>query len=160
MGFLRFLQVSLFRPAARPVARRPRVLMSDPQLTGIWTALQKEYFPDRTDILEYTIGWSTRRQRRTLGSCNFIRRRVKVAKEMRDPRAEKWLAPLLYHEMCHAILGEEVGRCGTKRAWHGPAFKKLEARHPEIEAMNEWIKTGGWLSAVRSDRARSKHRMR
>ena len=159
MRLFKYFQLPIFGRTTRPVVRRTRSLASDPKLTQIWADLQQKYFPERNDILSYTIGWSTRRQRRTLGSCNFLRRRVKVAKEMQDPRAERWLAPLLYHEMCHAVLGEHVGKCGTKRAWHGPAFKKLEARHPDIEPMNEWIKSGGWLSAVRSDRARTKHRL-
>jgi hypothetical protein len=62
---------------------------------------------------------------------------------------------VLYHELCHAVIGEGVHLSGGKRQWHGQQFRELEARHPDIEAMNYWIRSGGWAMAVRSNRARS-----
>ena len=35
-------------------------------------------------------------------------------------------------------------------------FRELENRHPLIAALDQWVKSGGWLHAVLSDRARSR----
>jgi hypothetical protein len=56
--------------------------------------------------------------------------------------------------LCHAVIGEEVHVSGGRRQWHGAEFRRLEARHPDIEAMNAWIRSGGWAMAVRSNRTR------
>ena len=85
---------------------------------------------------------------------------MSVAKEMAHPEAAHWIPALLYHEMCHAVLGQDVGQRGTKRTWHGQKFRELEARHPQSKDLDHWIKSGGWLHVVRSARAktsRSKH---
>jgi hypothetical protein len=84
-----------------------------------------------------------------------------VARELFEPAASRWIAAVLYHEMCHAVIGLEVHRSSTgKRQWHGAQFRRLEARHPDIAALNVWISTGGWAMAVRSNRARLAWRAR
>lgn len=133
---------------------------SDPQLARIWEALIVEYFPDEPRLREYRIIWSKRRQLRTLASCNIDSFRVRVAQELDHPRHHCWLAPLLYHEMCHAVLGDSVRQKGEKARWHGPEFRALEKRHPEIPELDKWIRSGGWSSAVRSHRAREAHAKR
>lgn len=125
-----------------------------PQLTVLWAALIRHYFPDRTDLLEYSLHWSLRRQKRTLASCNIVRHKVLVAQELKHPDYERFLPALLYHELCHAVLGLSI-RSNGKTPWHGREFKALECRHPEIEHLNNWIKTGGWRQAVRRHRGRS-----
>ena len=147
------------KPSSKP-PRHINAAISAPELEAIWLQLVGRFFPDREDIRSYTIRWSSRRQRRVLASCHIGRRVVKVAQELRDPSHQKWLEPLLYHEMCHAILGKEVERRGKKRAWHGNKFKELESRHPEIKALDAWIRSGGWTSAVRSHRAKASHAKR
>lgn len=121
---------------------------SDPLLYDLWLTLRKEYFPERSDIDGYQIVWSTRDQKRTLASCSLNRNKVRVAKELNAPALQHLLPPLLYHEMCHAYLGRSVSR------YHGREFKELEERHPQTPYLKEWIKKGGWRSAVRSDRSR------
>ncbi len=128
--------------------------VSDPTLRSFWETLVTSRFPERTDLLAYTVTWSTRRQRRTLASCCVPKQRVVVAKELNRPEHSQWLEALLYHEMCHAVLGANVGVHKGKHAWHGPRFRNLERMHPGITALNAWIKQGGWARAVRSDRAR------
>ncbi len=76
------------------------------------------------------------------------------------PECAAYLPALIYHEMCHAVLGDKVGRAGSKRMWHGPAFRQLEKRHPDIEKLDLWIKKGGWSKAVRSFRAKQYHKAR
>ena len=123
-----------------------------PELFQLWSTVRREYFPDRPELDQYLVTWSRRRQRRTLASCHVRRKEVHVAKELRDPLFTKHLPALLYHEMCHAALGEEVGYHKGKRAWHGPRFRALEQRHPGISELDAWIRAGGWAYAVRRSR--------
>lgn len=80
---------------------------------------------------------------------------------MDHPNVHPWLYPLLYHEMCHAFLGDDVPAMRNgKKAWHGKKFKDLEQRHPQMRAFDKWVKEGGWLTAVRSHRTRTAHARR
>lgn len=151
------LQLSLLRKLVKQKvpARSPRVgLRSDPALSAIWNDLLQKYFPERGDLKSYTVGWSNRSQKRVLASCSPRQRRVRVARELKYPQYQEWLEPLLYHELCHAVIGEQVVRHAGKRCWHGAEFKALEKRHPKTEQLNLWIGSGGWRAAVRSDRAK------
>ncbi len=123
-------------------------------LRTFWQSLAEEFFPEHPHILHYQVRWSQRKQKRTLASCLTERRVVTVARELNYPEHQVWLKPLLYHEMCHAVLGREVSRTKRGYAWHGPEFKALERRHPLIPIFDAWVKAGGWARAVRSDRAR------
>jgi hypothetical protein len=123
-------------------------------LESIWIRLRWEYFPDRADLDTYQMEWSTRKQKRVLASCNIRNRRIRVARELLEPSAVRWLEAVVFHEMCHAVLGYDVSRAGGKRQWHGKEFRALEMLHPEIPALEQWIRSGGWHSAVRSNRAR------
>jgi hypothetical protein len=78
-----------------------------------------------------------------------------VARELFEPAACRWIAPVIYHELCHAVLGDSIVTASGKRAWHGREFRELEARHPDIAALDLWIKSGGWAMAVRSARTRA-----
>ena len=140
--------------------RTVTTITSDDRLQLLWGNVQREFFPERTDLLEYTVGWSKRRQKRTLASCNIKQLRIVVAKELNHPNYNCWLEPLLYHEMCHAVIGMGVERSHGKRRWHGREFKQLERRHPQMAALDLWIKSGGWRHAVRSDRSRAVHARR
>lgn len=142
----------VFATATPAIQKRGK---SDEFLLTVWKNLRREFFPDHAHIDEYTVAWSARPQKRVLASCNIRRRRIVVAQELFEPTAARWIAPVLYHEMCHAVIGEGVHLSQSgKRLWHGRQFRQLEARHPDIEAMNAWIATGGWAMAVRSHRAR------
>jgi hypothetical protein len=135
--------------------RRPNIVISDPHLTALWVSLGTKYFPEKSELSSYAVRWSTRRQKRVLGSCNMTKKIISIARELKSPEHHIWLEALLYHEMCHAVLERSVSRRGRKILWHGPEFKSLEARHPGIEALDHWIKSGGWKSAVLSNRART-----
>lgn len=140
--------------------KRIRTFPDAPELKRIWTSLQYEYFPREPEIGLYTVCWSRRRQLRTLASCNSSRRRVNVARELNRPDCEKWLPPLLYHEMCHAVLANHAKASGCDISFHGREFKQLEKRHPMMREFNRWIRSGGWLHVVRSDRAKEAHARR
>ena len=123
-------------------------------LRGIWLHIRKVYFPDRADLDSYEIRWSPRRQRRVLASCCISKQRVVVARELNRAEHARWLPALIYHEMCHAFFGDRVEKNANRRLWHGPEFRALEQRHPEIKDLDHWIRSGGWHKAVLSDRER------
>lgn len=164
MRLPRLRLLSLFRKKTKTRVRRKRRVVSapvsDPKLLSIWYQLRQQYFPSLPDLDSYTVAWSSRRQKRVLGSCHIQKKKVLVARELMPLECEIWLSPLLYHEMCHAALGANVERYKGKRAWHGPEFKALEARNSECEKLHAWISSGGWTKAVRSARARSAHASR
>ena len=146
------------RKTRAPRKRKPQV--SDPALKEIWNSLIADYFPTAEHLRNYTVVWSKRNQIRTLASCSLERKRIVVAKELRFVEHDKWLSPLLYHEMCHAYLEYSILNKSGKTPWHGPQFKKLESRHPLIPSFNEWVNQGGWAKAVRSHRAKAAHEKR
>lgn len=154
MKILRQIELLFSRPAPRKRQRR-RTVQSDEFLFTVWTNLRQEFFPDCLELDSYVVAWANRPQKRVLASCNIKARRVNVARELFEPAASRWIAPVLYHEMCHAAIGMSVQTSASgKRMWHGREFRQLEARHPDIAAMNAWIASGGWAMAVRSYRAR------
>ncbi len=120
-------------------------------LRSIWTRLRKEYFSEREDIDDYTVRWSKRDQSSSLASCSIEFRRVVVAPAMRLSESLPYLEPLLYHEMCHAILGP-AKEVNGRRILHGKDFKELERRHKQIPLLNSWIHSGGWDAAVERHR--------
>jgi hypothetical protein len=126
----------------------------DQILRDIWSKLRIEYFADRKDLDDYTLRWSKRDQSSSLASCSIEFRRVLVAPAMRLPQSLPYLEALLYHEMCHAVLGppEEIN---GRRILHGKDFKNLECRHKKIPKLNSWIHSGGWDSAVEKHREES-----
>ena len=150
---------SLFRKTS------PRVNLdfqteSDSLLYPIWCDLQEEYFPSLRRIQDYRLEWSKRNQLRTLATCHIDKKKVIVARELNTTECQCWLPPLLYHEMCHAVIGRKLSRDRRKHIWHGPEFRALEAAHPEMAAFNAWVKDGGWQKAIRSHRARQAHQRR
>lgn len=138
----------------------PFIPPAEIDLKKIWNDLQQQYFPERSDLSSYRVIWSARRQKRTLASCNIRKLQINVAREMSLSQCRYLLEPLIYHEMCHAVLGDKVGRAGSKRLWHGPQFRALEMRHPGITTLDNWIKSGGWSKAVRSFRSSEYQRAR
>lgn len=167
---MKFSQLPLFKilfssidntAISRPA--RIEANVSNQHLNKIWQQLINTYFPNDLNLPNYTVVWSRRRQKRTLASCCLIKKRVTVAKELNYPAYTLWLEPLLYHEMCHAVLGSTITKAqnrSARRSWHGADFRILEKKHPLMSAFDLWIKDGGWHSAIRSDRAINAHKRR
>lgn len=143
------------KPAVRPRAKRASPgRENDVFLYGFWRDLRLKWFPERDDLDQYLVYWSQRKQKRTLATCNIGKKRIIVARELNYSHLRPWLQPLLYHEMCHAYLGDSVYSKSSRSAWHGKEFRALERRHPQMREFNHWVKSGGWETAVRSDRAK------
>ena len=129
----------------------------DTLLQRLWLELRQRWFPEQPVLDHYLVRWSKRAQIRTLASCSVSCRHVTVARELNYQQHWRWLEPLLYHEMCHAALGIDrtvAGKRSPRRVCHGRSFRALERKHPGTAALDAWIKSGGWLSAVRSDHIR------
>lgn len=137
-------QLDLFPAPVEPIA--PITSLKDE-----WLFVRKTYFPDRPDLDDYRVVWSTRRHTSTLASCNVERRRILVAAAFQLEEAKPHLEALLYHEMCHAVLGRPK-RVGRRRVIHGRDFRELERRHPGIPELDRWIKLGSWHTATRKSR--------
>jgi len=118
-------------------------------LEEIWRKIRADYFPDRDDLDRYQLHWSNRRQTRSLATCSVAKLRVDVAAALNSSQLLPVLEPLLYHEMCHAYLGEPRVVRG-RRVMHGKEFKQLERRHPKISFLDNWIENGGWDEAVKA----------
>ncbi|MCC6933823.1 MAG: SprT-like domain-containing protein [Deltaproteobacteria bacterium] len=142
----------IFKPAVKP-ARRPIVndtrFLSVTELSMLWQQLAIEYFPACPNLMTFKIKWSRRGGKRLLASCNNQRKTINVSHVLANPKFRATLAPLLYHEMCHAVLGEPK-RVNGRFQIHGKDFKQLEKLHPQTAELNKWIKSGGWTSARRS----------
>lgn len=113
----------------------------------IWDTLVLNHFPTRPDLYSYKILWSNRPQKRVLASCNIQKKIVRIAPAMNLPEAEPFLEALIYHELCHAVVGINIKN--GRRDIHSKEFKRIETLHPEIKNLDMWIKTGGWIKAVR-----------
>jgi len=141
-------------------AKNDTIVEESSELRSVWKSLKEEYFPGESELDTYKIYWSKRRHLRTLASCNISKKTVNVARELNNDTYASFLPPLLYHEMCHAVLGNKIADSGGTMKFHGPEFKSLEKRHPLKKDLDQWIRSGGWLSAIRSHRAREAHQKR
>jgi len=126
----------------------------DSELLEIWINLRVKYFPLRVDLDSYHLKWSSRGHKRTLATCNLTSRTIIVARELKSQEYNKVIEPLLYHELCHAVLGHAVPKTARGKSWHGRDFKILESLHPDSMWLDQWIKQGGWSRAIKSDRAK------
>jgi hypothetical protein len=143
-------------PARHPAAARNRprrTSASDFALKDLWVRIRMEYFPAQTELDDYTIYWVERIQLRVLGTCNYERRVVRISRALDHPELVRQLEALIHHEMCHAALGKPPRKNG-RRVIHGHEFRALENTHPDKAFLDDWIKSGGWSSAVRSYRMR------
>lgn len=135
----KFFQLSLFR-------EKPELDVNI--LKKIWYDLIDSYFPERQDLKNYRLVWSRKKQTRSLASCSIEKRTIRVAKAMALPSSRPYLEALVYHELCHAVLGPPKIVRG-RRIMHGKEFKNIEKNHPNIKYLDTWINSGGWDKAVR-----------
>ena len=146
--FKHVIQAGVDYPRAKRQAFPRSSVRPDPLLQRIWLELRSTFLPGEDSLDDYKVVWSARKQNRTLASCSVSRRRITVARELNHPSLVAQLEPLLYHELCHAYLAR------FKYLRHGKRFRAIEAKHPRTRDLREWIKAGGWTTAVRRDRAR------
>ncbi|MDR2338159.1 MAG: SprT-like domain-containing protein [Deltaproteobacteria bacterium] len=117
-------------------------------LNEIWQKLQQEFFPMHYALDQYQIVWSRRNNKRNLAVCDYRKKKVIVSPALNNIKFRQIVEPLVYHEMCHAVLGEPQRQNG-RFVYHGKEFHSLEKRHSQTRSLNEWIKNGGWANAKR-----------
>lgn len=140
----------------RLVVGRDFTMLSESALYEIWQEVRTTWFPESEVLEMYGVCWSSRRQKNTLALCDVRKKQVRVARELQYLAYIQMIRPLLYHEMCHAVIGfkrSERGRC----LWHGKEFRDLERANRDILLLEQWIREGGWARAIRSDRARRRY---
>jgi hypothetical protein len=144
----RSFQIGLFFRTPQPTV--PRWESDVAELSLIWLRLAQQFFPNDYRLIEYQVRWSERTQKRVLGSCNLTKRRVLIARALDRPELKWALEALIYHEMCHAVVGIKRSSNGKRNRIHGREFYELERQHPGIKELDRWIKSGGWQKVVRS----------
>jgi hypothetical protein len=160
---IKFFQLSFFFPSRKKekkeisktgrIQKRTRAnnaFQENHILMLYWNKLVDTYFPNNQDLKDYKVVWSKRPQTRCLASCNVQKRIVRVAPAMKFEEARKYLEPLLYHELCHAVVG--IKMANGRRKIHTREFKNLEKLHPLINEMDLWINAGGWNRVVRKEK--------
>ena len=137
------------RPAGDSIRRLkspiPCNIAPEDRLRALWRELIGRYFPERSDLLDYKVCWINRSTRTVLGTCHSEKRIVRVSRAL-EPN-DRMLEAVLYHELCHAVLGVPK-RVRGRRVMHGREFYTIERRHPDSSALDDWIKSGGWRKAA------------
>lgn len=95
-----------------------------------------------------TIGWSRRgRARRSLrlGSAQPRRKLIRIHPALdADSVPEYVLRMVVYHELCHCIAPPlsraQAKRRGERHRIHHAEFRALEARYPDLEKANRWVR--------------------
>lgn len=136
-----------------PIGSKSRPSTSSKELRGLWLSLIEEYFPQRLDLSSYRVVWSKKKHKSSLASCSIDRQKISVAYAMNRQESKPFLEALLYHELCHAVLGRPKIKNG-RRVMHGHEFKALEHRHPGTKLLDQWIRSGGWRKAATAENRR------
>lgn len=107
------------------------------------------YLPPGTDFSGVKITWGKRanapsKRSIRLGSMDEKRALIRVHPVLDNP----WVPPhviefVIWHELCHYVrppLTREIARATSDHRVHHRAFRALEARYPQMEAAETWIR--------------------
>lgn len=108
-------------------------------IVGILHELQARHFPGLRDVM---IAWSGRPGRgrlMRLGWYDPSRRLISIHERLDSELVPRhFVACIVHHELCHAAL-ENPSRTPTgRRRVHGPEFRALERRFPDLERALAW----------------------
>ncbi|MBI5740470.1 MAG: SprT-like domain-containing protein [Nitrospirae bacterium] len=110
-------------------------------LSGIFNALNEEYFEGRTTA---SITWGRgclRRaaRKRTLGSYSHHNKLIRISPLLDTHKVPQYfLEHVVYHEMLHADMG--VGTVGGRRSVHSREFREREKMFKHYSRAMEWEK--------------------
>lgn len=128
---------------AKLVARRRRTTAAaserdeDRHLMERARRISRAHLQDRAQPAE--VVWSSRQSTRW-GSATPATGRIRISDRLRS--APGWvLDAVLHHELCHLL-----------EAGHGPAFRSLESRHPEMARAQAFLDGAAWALEQKDQR--------
>jgi hypothetical protein len=126
---------------------------NDPHLQRVYHQLRHQYFPNRPDVDDYKVVWRDQPMQTkngasslydTLAYIEYGTRTIHIGREMSHPDAVQWLAPLIHHELCHAILVEFLKPNDDA---HAEWFMRINSQHPQADEFKQWH---GWRNCYDS----------
>jgi len=142
LRYRRFVNRPEFRQQVNQIRRQrgaKRISSSTGQvfnLTAMFQELNKTYFDNK--IMVRHLSWSQKAGRTTLGHFDSAHEAIIVNKRLDNPRVPRYVVSyVLYHEMLHAFLGEELTRHG--RRIHHSRFREAEKRFQDYSKAKAFI---------------------
>lgn len=121
--------------------RRGRKQLTSPQgrffdLQKLFDGLNRTYFDGQVKIRH--LSWSRRRNRRILGHYDAAHQTIVIDRRLDSPAVPRYvLRYVLFHEMLHAYLGEEIHN--GKRLVHHRRFQEAEREFPDYRRARKFI---------------------
>ena len=110
-------------------------------LRAIFDRLNAKHFRNR--LRGYKVVWGQRRKRRAktffvFGSIQEEDRVIRINPRLDQSWVPRWfLEYVLYHEMLHSVVPDEIGPSGRRR-FHTEEFYRREAKFPSYGRARRW----------------------
>src|SRR6266566_7072877 len=110
-------------------------------LRPIFDDLNRRYFRGR--LRDYKVIWGRRRKRRPkeyfiFGTIQEEERVIRINPLLDQPFVPRWfLEYVLYHEMLHSVVPEEIDTIGRRRV-HTDEFNRREREFPRYRRARRW----------------------
>src|SRR6187399_336774 len=110
-------------------------------LRAIFDRLNARYFRGR--LRGYKVVWGRRRKRRAkeyfvFGTIQEEDRIIRINPRLDQPFVPRWfLEYVLYHEMLHSVVPDEVDSAGRRRV-HTEEFYRREREYPSYRRARRW----------------------
>lgn len=110
-------------------------------LRELFDRINARYFRNR--LRNYTIEWGRRRKRRpkayfVFGTIQEEDRVIRIHPSLDQPFVPMWfLEYVMYHEMLHSVVPDEVGPGGRRRV-HTDEFYRREKEFPQYRRARRW----------------------
>jgi hypothetical protein len=154
LRYRRYINRPEFRRQVHQIRRkRGSKRLSSPQgrcfnLMSLYRELNQVYFENQLRIRH--ISWSQRANRVTLGHFDSAHSAIIINRRLDSPHVPTYVVSyVIYHEMLHASLGEELA--GDGRQIHHRRFREAEQRFQEYTKATEFIQTR-YQHLIRRDR--------
>jgi len=106
-------------------------------LLSLFNEINKTYFENKIRIRH--LSWSRKPTRTTLGHFDAAHETIIINKRLDNPRVPPYvLSYVIYHEMLHALLGEEFTENG--RRIHHRRFREAEKKFEEYSKAKAFIR--------------------
>lgn len=143
LPYHRFVSRTEFRKQVNQIRRQRGVKrLSSPvgdvfNLLSIFEELNETYFTSR--LIVRHLSWSQKANRTALGHFDSAHEVIVVNKRLDDPRVPRYVVSyVLYHEMLHAFLGEDLTGAGHRI--HHKRFREAEKRFRHYSKARAFIR--------------------